>query len=161
MFNQDVSQNTEIWGKVRPEALGRPLSEFWAERFLVGGDSSKAKVAAGTASSSAAGSDTEDEIEMYGVKDEKEADSQTERFSTKGLGSILLYFGGGQNLCSGRFLVKAMQASVLALLLSEFEIELCDVEATRRSLPPTMGLAYGPIKPSDKVGVRMRRKEVV
>ncbi|KAF1359708.1 cytochrome P450 [Lizonia empirigonia] len=33
MFSQDVSLNTDVWKKSQPQALERPLEEFWAERF--------------------------------------------------------------------------------------------------------------------------------
>ncbi|KAJ4362730.1 hypothetical protein N0V95_001332 [Ascochyta clinopodiicola] len=34
MFSHDVSLNTDVWKKSQPQALERPLEEFWAERFI-------------------------------------------------------------------------------------------------------------------------------
>ncbi|KAF3009741.1 hypothetical protein E8E13_009311 [Curvularia kusanoi] len=35
MFSHNLSLDRKAWKKAQPEALGRPLEEFWAERFLV------------------------------------------------------------------------------------------------------------------------------
>lgn len=139
IFNHDISHNTEMWEKLRPQALAKPLSEFFAERFLVP-----------SKSASAPNSGSEKKIER--------SDMWAGKYSTDGLSSLLLTFGGGQSLCPGRFYVKAIQAGTLAVLLSEFEIEFVNSGATERALPPPMQLAYGPIKPLEKISLRIRRR---
>jgi cytochrome P450 len=141
IFNHDISHNTEMWEKVRPRALAKPLHEFFAERFLIPNKS--------TSVSESSSGKIPDRSDMWKGK-----------YSTEGLSSLLLTFGGGQSLCPGRFFVKATQAGTLAVLLSEFEMEFSDSRTTERVLPLPMQVAYGPIKPLERISLRIRRRDI-
>lgn len=72
-----------------------PLSEFWAERFLVLQNSA-------------------DPLH----------DQKTTRFSLKGTEGAWLPFGGGTNECPGRFFAKQEMLLTAALLIGNFDIQL-------------------------------------
>ena len=40
----------------------------------------------------------------------------------------------------------------------EFELELCDPEATDEAMPPLGEMAYGAVKPVEKIAVRLRKR---
>jgi len=136
IFSHDLALNTELWAKARPQTVERPLDEFWAERFLI-----PEKPASGAKSTTVP--------EKIG----------SGRFSMEDVEALHTTFGGGQHLCPGRYLARAVQAGTLAVLLCEYEIELSDPDDVELILPSVRELAYGTVKPLDKIRVRIRKRE--
>ena len=134
IFSRDLSLNTDLWAAARPHTVSRPLEEFWAERFLVP-DRPAANVKKTTPERIGEG-----------------------RFSTEGVGALNVTFGGGQQMCSGHYLARAIQAATLAVLLSEFDIQLSDPEDADRMLPPPRELIVGSAKPLGDVRIRIRKR---
>lgn len=130
MFSHDIGLNTDVWKKVQPRALERPLEESWAERFTRPEQKSRYKKTAGTETS---GSDTED------------------------LGDIITQLTACHQFPGSRF-VSALQTATLAVLFAEFEIQLCDTEEVDAALPPVREFAYGTVKPLGKIAVRIRKR---
>lgn len=130
IFSHGLGQDNQLWAKARPDITARPLEKFWPERFLV--------------------------PENNGSKDKRRG--TTSRFSTEGFEPLQVAFGGGENQCPGREFAKAVQASTLAILFNEYEIQLSDPQSAEQSIPPVRGVAYGTIKPLDKVRVRIRKR---
>jgi hypothetical protein len=53
---------------------------------------------------------------------------------------------------------KAIHAATLAVLLNDFEVQLCDTELFDQDLPPPRSVAFGVIKPMGEVAVRIRKR---
>lgn len=130
IFSHDLALNTELWVNARPQIVERPLEEFWPDRFIIPEKSAK----------------------------EGKGQVRTGRFSMEGVGTLHVTFGGGQHLCPGRYLAKAVQAGTLAVLLSEYEVQLSDPESAEQVIPPVREAAYGTVRPLDKVRVRIRKR---
>lgn len=130
LFSHDLALNTHLWAQARPGTVEKPLQVFWPERFIVPSERAQ----------------------------ERKGDIRTGTFSTESVGALLTAFGGGPHLCPGRLLVKTIQAGTLAVLLSEYEIQLSDPESTEGILPPVPGVAYGTIKPLQPVRMRIRKR---
>jgi cytochrome P450 len=85
-----------------------PLSEFWADRFLVPSPQDKAKPPPTGAG-------------MKGVS--------SREFSLRGLEGSWLPYGGGANMCPGRQYAKQEMILTAALLLGNYDIELIGTPA--------------------------------
>jgi hypothetical protein len=131
MFSQDLGLNSEHWKKAQPHTVTHPLEEFWAERFLIADKSTSMR-----------------------TSKRRKDDIATGTFSLSGLASLHLPFGDG--LFS---LAKICQAAILAVLLTEFDIQLCDLDDVEQVLPPLREVAYGTVKPLDKIAVRIRKRK--
>lgn len=131
VFSHDLALNTELWAKARPQTVARPLEEFWAERFL-------------TADSPTPGR----------KQSSRKSGIGTGRFSMDGVEALHVSFDWDPMRC----LTKAMQAATLGVLLTEFELQLCDPEATQAALPLLREVAYGMIKPLDQIAIRIRKR---
>jgi cytochrome P450 len=138
IFAHDLALNTDLWAKVRPQTVERPLEDFWAERFLIPDKPTNPERRSTT----------------------KEDKIGSGRFSMAGVAALHTTFGGGQHLCPGRYLAKAIQASTLAVLLCEYEIELSDPYDVDLIMPNIRELAYGTVKPRDKIRLRIRKREI-
>ncbi|KAH7132575.1 putative cytochrome-like protein P450 [Dendryphion nanum] len=135
VLSHDLALNTKLWAEARPQTVIRPLEEFWPERFLI------------------------PEKTRYSEKAMKDRSKiGTGRFSMEGVGTLHVTFGGGKHLCPGRYLAKAIQAATIALLLTEFDIELSEPEAADSIIPPLRQAAFGSIVPLDKIRVRIRKR---
>jgi len=78
------------------------------------------------------------------------------QFSTKGLEGVWIPFGGGSQICPGRKVAKAEIFHVTALLVTMFDIELCEPEKE-----VSMDWSYfgtGVLKPAVKVPFRIRKR---
>ncbi|KAF1945985.1 cytochrome P450 [Clathrospora elynae] len=135
-FSQDIATNTELWAKARPRTVERPLEEFWAERFLI------------------------PDKQLSKPQREKHNNFKVEagKFSIDGLEALDLAIGDQQYSGLGREYIKAIQASTLAVLLSEFELQLCDPEATDAAMPTLGETAFGTVRSLDKIAVRIRKR---
>jgi cytochrome P450 len=133
-FSHDISLDTDRWAKARPRAVDKPLEEFWAERFLVpDGKASRSKRLNGTTSGS---------------------------FSVEGLETLTAVFDDGASTCAGSEFAMAMQTATLAVVLNEFEVQLCEPERAKAVIPPVRERSYGAVKPLDKIEVRVRKRNV-
>lgn len=131
MFSHDVALNTNVWKKIQPKALDRPLEEFWAERFLAPERKNKSKKADATAGQS----DTED------------------------LGSLIKKLTSVDRY-PGPLFISALQMATIAVLFAEFEVQLCDTEQVDAVLPPAGQFAYGTMKPLETIAVRLRKRRI-
>jgi hypothetical protein len=135
-FSRDIAMNSDVWAHARPRTVERPLGEFWAERFLIP-DKNVSKAS--------------------GKKQSKE-DIETGNCSIDGLESLVVDFGDEQQPALGSEFVRAMQAATLSVLLSEFEMQLCDPQATDAAVNPIRKEAYGAVRPLDRIAVRIRKR---
>lgn len=133
-FSHDLGLNTELWAKARRQTVAQPLEEFWAERFLIPDQPTISKKA-----------------------DRKRERIITGTFSLAELEGLHIPLLGGQQPIPGD-LVKAIQAATTSILLAEYEIELCDPEATDLAIPPLRELAYGTTQPAGKIAIRIRKR---
>ena len=131
IFSHDVSFNADMWKKLQPRALEKPLEEFWAERFTVSEQKGKSKKNVGIMLSDAA---------------------------TEDLGDLVTRLATCDRYPGSRF-ISALQLATLAVLFAEFEVQLCDTEEVDAALPPVREFAYGTVKPLEKVAVRIRKRK--
>ncbi|KAH6625376.1 hypothetical protein C7974DRAFT_200478 [Boeremia exigua] len=130
IFSHDIALNKDLWKKLQPQALERPLEEFWAERFMVPDRKSKSK---------------------KGVVTTGDVDADN-------LGDLLTRLTVS-NQYPGSRLVSSLRMATVALLFADFEIELCEPEYVDAILPLNGELAYGHVKPLDKIVVRIRKRK--
>lgn len=131
ILSQDLALDTSAWTNARPQTVERPLTDFWADRFIVATNN----------------------------KTKKEKDViRSGPFSTEGLDKLLTAFGGGPHLCPGRSLAQVIQCSTLSVLLCEYEIQLSDAEEAELAVPPVPGLAFGTVKPLGPIRMRIRKR---
>ncbi|KAK7712443.1 hypothetical protein SLS64_004827 [Diaporthe eres] len=122
----DIAHNSEeAWG---PARAGRPLGEFWAERFLA----------------------------PAGIeKDEGGSEAATEaRFSTEGLDGAWIPYGGGALMCPGRHLAKIKMLGSVAVFSAYFDMEVLNYVPCMNDA--FFGMGSQP--PGEPVPVRLRRK---
>lgn len=136
-FSQDVALNTEAWEKARPQTTKEPLNDFWAQRFLV----------PDTPSSKARGKQQSKEV--FGKGD----------FSMEGLEILAPVFGDEQHFALGIDYAKSIQAATVSVLLNEFDIQLCDPDATNEAIPTEREVAFGAVRPLDRVAVRIKKRK--
>lgn len=130
MFSHDVALNTDAWKKAQPRLVEKPLEDFWAERFAKPEQKSRYKKSVGAETS---GSDAGD------------------------LGDLITQLTACDQFPGSRF-ISALQMATLAVLFAEFEIQLSDVDEVDAILPPVGELAFGTVKPLEKVAVRIRKR---
>lgn len=130
MFSQDVALNTDAWKKAQPRLVEKPLEEFWAERFTRPEQKSRYRKSAGVESS---GSDARD------------------------LGELVTQLTACDQFPGSHF-ISALQTATLTVLFAEFEIQLSDADEVDAILPPVRELAFGTVRPLDKVAVRIRKR---
>lgn len=137
LFSRMAALNRDAWAVVRPSTLGRPLEEFWAERFLVQVESSS------TSNNQSAPS----------------AAAKTERqFSLDGLAGCWIPFGGGQRMCPGRHFAKHEIIGTFALMFQMFDIEVVNAQQAKTLEPDLRWAPYGGLPPAGQLQVRMRRR---
>ena len=131
MFSHDLSLNTDVWRTLQPRVVEKPLEEFWAERFAAPNPNFKPKM---------------------NVGDEKSGSPIYD------LGNLVTNLTNSDQY-PGSHLISALQVATLAVLFTEFEVQLCDAEEVDTLLPPVHKLSYGTIKPLDKIPVRIRKRK--
>lgn len=124
----DIAHNSDkAWGTAR---TGRPLGEFWAERFLA-----------------PAGTEKEDE-------GDSDAATEATRFSTEGLDGAWIPYGGGALMCPGRHLAKIKMLGSVAVFSAYFDMEVLNGVPCMNDA--FFGMGSQP--PGEPVPVRLRRK---
>ncbi|KAK0713921.1 cytochrome P450 [Lasiosphaeria miniovina] len=135
-----------------------PVDEFWAERFLeYPGDPASGPIRKPDASiySAPALDDKPD-----GTRREKTAeDDKTATLVTTGLQGHYYPFGGGQNICPGRFFAKQSALAALAITMREFDIEFPDADTAWNVQPNKGNFPVGTCHPDRKVPVKLRRRQ--
>jgi hypothetical protein len=126
MFSHDLSLNANAWKKAQPESLGKPLDEFWAERFLTSNRKSR-------------------------------TGASKEIFELGGLGDLVTRLTKVDEY-PGHGFIAALRTATIAVLFAEFEVQLCDEDQVDAALPPVNELAFGTVKPLEKVAVRIRKR---
>ncbi|EUC41133.1 hypothetical protein COCMIDRAFT_106960 [Bipolaris oryzae ATCC 44560] len=82
-----------------------------------------------------------------------------ETFSDAGLSGNWTSYGGGEHKCPGRHFARHIGLVTLAILMGEYEIEMVNREAASKAVPPIKKAAWGTMKPTGKVGVRIRKRK--
>jgi cytochrome P450 len=95
--------------------------------------------------------------ERYLVSSGK-GEEKRERSSDAGLTGNWTSFGGGEHKCPGRHFARNIGIVTLAVLMGVFEVEIIDVEKSRRFDPELKGKAFGTMKPQGTVAARIRRR---
>lgn len=136
----------EIWNQspTLRDPVPHPITEFWAERFLLYPDDP----------STGPRKPSSEKIDEKARTVEK-----TEpKFTIAPVNGSYLPFGGGQNICPGRFYAKYEAIGGLATFLTMFEIELdVALEDVRMDMSY---FSFGVIPPKNKFPGRMRRVKV-
>ena len=132
-FSRDFSLNEDLWSKARPRTVEKSLNDFWAQRFLVP-DNTKAS-----------------------APSEKQRKSKMDagRFSLEGLE---VWNSTVAENPLGREFADAIQTATVAVFLTQFELELCEPEAVDAAMPPLREVAYGTVKPLERVAVRIKKR---
>jgi hypothetical protein len=131
-FSHDLALNTEAWAKAQPRTVEKPLEGFWPERHL---------------SHDRAGPKSTPKSAQSGVPSSPGVDEPLSMGSNFGNQSIL-----------GCEHARATHAATLAVLLNEFEIQLCDPDFFDAVLPPAREVAFGMLTPLENVAVRIRKR---
>jgi hypothetical protein len=137
-FSHDIAMNTKAWANARPRTVEKPLEEFWAERFLVLSQPSS-KMQAQRKSG--------DRVESGA-------------FDARNLELLAPAFADKQTFGLAGDYARGMQAATLAVLLSEFEVQLCDPDVIDAAMPELRESAFGQIRPQEKIAVRIRKRRV-
>ncbi|KAK1826202.1 cholesterol 7-alpha-monooxygenase [Podospora conica] len=136
-------------GRVVGGRAEHPVDEFWAERFLEYPDDP------------ASGPVRKKDESVYrgaGGKAKTVEDDRTAKVVTAGTAGHFFPYGGGTKICPGRFFAKQEMVAAIAVLMREFEVELLDVEGSRKTRPDMKYFPAGSLPPDRAVPVRMRRR---
>jgi cytochrome P450 len=131
IFSHDLALNKGTWSRRWPQ-MEEPLDCFAPGRFLAAGRPQKER--------------------------RKGGQTHTGQFNTEGIDDLLVAFGAGSHVCPGRQFARAVQAATLAVLLGEYEIQFSDPDSAEQLMPPAGGVAYGTIKPSGQIRMRLRKR---
>jgi len=148
--------DTNVWNQGTPEDP-HPLSEFWAERFLIQPGNTRS----GPLNPSAKNKDVlpRGEAELAGGALETTAHADTAKFSIDGLSGAFVPYGGGQSLCPGRHYAKQEMLMTFAILATSFDVEILHGpgEATKLDMK-YFGL--GVLPPRTATPCRIRRRNI-
>ena len=125
----------DIWNsgsKTKPH----PLTEFWAERFLIYPDDPTSGP-------------------LKEPRPRKDDDRKEPYFSMDGCNWSWIPYGGGRSLCPGRHFAKREIILTTAILFSAFEIEL---KSDKLPGPDENVQGTGTMPPKGKVPCRLRRR---
>ncbi len=116
---------------------------FWAERFLQYPDSANN------------GSSTDGERRVRTAEDDEHAKLVTADFQ-----GLWFPYGGGSNMCPGRFFAKKQIMASIAILLRAFDFEFADPVAASKVNPDMKYFLFGVMPPDAPIPVRVRRRYV-
>ncbi|KAL4907680.1 cytochrome P450 [Aspergillus multicolor] len=134
-----AQMSEEVWD-ARPGGGAHPVTEFWADRFLL--DSPAGEGFKGLKHDSRTGGG-------------HPAEQKTGRFSMKGLEGSWVPYGAGFGACPGRHFAKRIMLYTIALFVTRFDV---DVRTTTFRMD-SLGFGLGTEKPKDKVAFALRRRE--
>jgi hypothetical protein len=145
--------NPNVWNAGTSENL-RPLDTFWADRFLIYPNDPKS----GPLRKEYA---TEDEVLRDGKHPVgiENSSGNSPVFSMDGVGGGWIPYGGGQRMCPGRHFAKQEIIGTLALLLTDFEIQL---NLRNKTMPESdmRFFPFGGLPPTAKIPFKIRRRAV-
>ncbi len=142
--------NPDIWNAGGPDNP-HPLDTFWADRFLIypndpmSGPLRKDVVPV-------------KEHHSESITEEKPLETEPS-FSMEGVAGGWIPYGGGQRMCPGRHFAKQEIIGTLALLLTQYEIELREPkngvpECDMRFFP------FGGLPPTEEMPFRLRKRNI-
>jgi len=134
-------RDRNVWNEGPVKGVMHPIDEFWPERFITYPDDPNS------------GPRKPDPSKKPKVSDDEQKEPF---FSTESVTGSFLPYGGGLKMCPGRFYAKQEAICGIALLLSQYEIELVGNQK-----PPVANMEYFPfgvVPPKGKFPVRMRRR---
>lgn len=158
LLTSTAAHNTDLWNSGTKDEP-HPLSEFWADRFLVYpndensgplrrdrrkealGDNKPDKTTFDTTIPTAATTTTNDPI-----------------FSMEGLAGGWIPYGGGNRMCPGRFFAKNEMIVSFAMIVDNYDIELKTPDGWVPE-PDMRFFAAGVMPPKDLVPCRIRRRK--
>lgn len=129
----------------------KPLTKFWAERFLVCPNDPHGEPQKKTLDTTQTRNPTIDSSETDKAKDDAEPE-----FSMNGMRGSWIPYGGGPRACPGRHFAKWEIMMTCALIVSIFDVEILADEVALEMNPADYGL--GTLRPVDKVPFRIRRR---
>ncbi|KAI8954547.1 cytochrome P450 [Xylaria longipes] len=139
IFSRPPALNREAWALAgREHAIKAPLDEFHADRFLIPPLPS---------------TEQKTQQEAYAIR----PIGAKAEFSLEGLAGCWIPYGGGQRMCPGRHFAKAEMISTVALLLSQYDIQVLPTGPSRAK-PDLRWFPVGALPPAGKVPFRMRKK---
>lgn len=140
----------------KPKAK-HPVEEFWAERFLeYPDDPSSGPIRKTDAAAPGKNARSDPNITAEGEK----AARPPPRIVTSGMAGNFYPYGGGLNICPGRFFAKQEIMAGVAFMLRAFEFDIVDADAWR-AVKPDMGyFPFGIVPPKGQMPVRMRRRRL-
>lgn len=147
-----MGRDEEVWNQGTEEDP-HPLSEFWAERFIVKDDdpTSGPLKPRPTAKTPAAGGAKMSDIKKNGL-------GEGGKYSMEGLTNSWIPYSGGARLCPGRHFAKQEMILTAAHTVSAFDMELL----TPKGWVPQCDLAYfgfGTMPAKGKVPCRIRPRK--
>lgn len=86
-------------------------------------------------------------------------EGEKERYNDSGLTGSWTSFGGGSHHCPGRFWARDIGLVMLAAFVEAFEVQISDVEASKRLDPVWNEAALGTVRPTGNIPVRIRRRK--
>ncbi len=86
------------------------------------------------------------------------ADDARAKVVTTGIQGHFFPYGGGTNMCPGRFFAKQEMMASLAVLLRSFDMEALDPVEARKTGPDERYFPVGALPPDRPVAVRIRRR---
>lgn len=128
-FVHQVALDSQESRKLLSNMAKKPLEEYWPERYLEQSKSLK-----------------------------PESNSAETPHGVVGFDMQNSSLGRGRLPLLGHEYFPAAHAATMAIFLNDFELQLCDPELFDAVLPPARELAFGILKPLDKVEARIRKR---
>lgn len=139
-------RDKSVWNEGPVKGVFHSVEDFWAERFLVfPNDPASGPRKPGTGPKAR-------KIPAVGTDET----STEPKFTTDSVVGSYIPYGGGSNICPGRFFAKQEAVIGLSLLITMFDIELVgNVELK----PNLKYYPFGMLPPLGKLPARMRRRK--
>ena len=142
--SSNEAMNENVWN-TGTASDPHPLSEFWADRFLIYPNDPN--------SGPLKRPDTERNAEkIENVRDEK----GEPKFSFNGLANSWIPFSGAPRLCPGRHFAKLEIICTAAIMLAAFEIEL---KIKKKPQLDKNYFGFGTLPPKGEIPCRIRRRQ--
>ncbi|KAI4185317.1 MAG: hypothetical protein L6R41_004204 [Letrouitia leprolyta] len=149
---RNEAMNKEIWN-TGGEGDPHPLDTMWADRFIVDpGDPSSGplRVAKGR----------RQKPSIVVTKENGEPEPSKPYFSTDGLSTSWIPYGGGTSLCPGRHFAKQEILTTAAILLTAYELELVGQDCKGKPQVDMGCFGFGTMPPDRAIPFRIRRRRV-
>lgn len=144
------ARNRETWNQRGRDGEEHDVENFWAERFLVYKDDPFS------------GPRLVDPAKVKGGEEAEKVEGKEAvppKFAPEKVAGQFIPYGGGENICPGRFYAKQEAMAGMALFLTKFDIEL-QLEPGRVLVPNKKQFGFGVMGPAGQIKARMRRRKV-